>query len=210
MKHIIKQSEPIKFSEWKSLANDEWQPTYSNLRGDEKRAVHISLMEEQGYICCYCENRLIEMDSHIEHFRPQHDPMVDALDYGNIICSCQDRIKKGDPRHCGNLKNKWFDDKLLISPLEEGCENRFLFNGDGTITPTDPYDKAAITTIKKLGLDLPLMNQSRNQAIELFLDEDLTKEEFDKFVYDYLQKDNQGMFGEFWTTIKQLFESGNK
>jgi uncharacterized protein (TIGR02646 family) len=210
MKHIIKQPEPMKFSKWKALTNDEWQPTYSNLRGDEKKAVHVSLMEEQGYICCYCESRLIEDNSHIEHFRPQHDPIVDALDYNNIICSCQDRIKKGDPRHCGNLKNKWFDDKLLISPLEQGCENRFRFNGDGTILPTDPDDKAAITTIKNLGLDLPLMNQSRNQAIEVFLDEDLTTEEFEKFVYDYLQKDDRDMFGEFWTTIDQLSRLGNK
>jgi uncharacterized protein (TIGR02646 family) len=206
MKHIVKQSEPINFSKWKALANDNWKPTYSDLRGNEKRAVHISLMEEQGYICCYCESRLIEDDSHIEHFRPQHDPMVDALDYSNIICSCQERTKKGDPLHCGNLKNKWFDDKLLISPLEEGCENRFRFNGDGTIWAKDLQDKAAITTIKKLGLDLSLMNESRKQAIEVFLDETLTEEEFDKFVYDYLQKDNQGVFGEFWTTIKQLFD----
>jgi uncharacterized protein (TIGR02646 family) len=205
MKYIIKNSEPIEFGKWKALANDNWKPTYSDLRGNEKTDVHISLMEEQGYICCYCESRLIESDSHIEHFQPQHDPMVDALDYGNILCSCQDRIKKGDPRHCGNLKNKWFDDRLLISPLEEACEKRFRFNGDGTIWPTDAYDEAAITTIEKLGLNLPLMNKSRNQAIEVFLDDELTEEEFKKFVDDYLQKDNQGMFGEFWTTIKQLF-----
>jgi uncharacterized protein (TIGR02646 family) len=127
MKHIIKQSEPIEFSEWKQQANDDWQPTYDNLSGDVKKSVKASLMEEQGYICCYCERRLEINDSHIEHFQPQHDPVVDALDYSNIICSCQDRLKKGEPRHCGNLKGDWFDRTLLISPLEPSCEERFHF-----------------------------------------------------------------------------------
>jgi hypothetical protein len=57
MKYIIKNSEPIEFGKWKALANDNWKPTYSDLRGNEKTDVHISLMEEQGYICCYCESR---------------------------------------------------------------------------------------------------------------------------------------------------------
>jgi uncharacterized protein (TIGR02646 family) len=162
-------------------------------------------MEEQGYICCYCEQRLEIGDSHIEHFQPQHNPAVDALDYSNILCSCQDRLKKGDPRHCGNLKGEWFDRTLLISPLEPGCEARFHFNGDGTIRPTNAEDPAAATTIEKLGLDLPILNDLRNQAIEPFLDQELTASEFTKFVYGYLQKNNKGILSEFWTTIHQLF-----
>ncbi len=205
MKHIIKQSEPIEFSEWKQQANENWQPTYDILGGDVKKSVKASLMEEHGYICCYCERRLEINDSHIEHFQPQHDPAVDALDYSNILCSCQDRLKKGDPRHCGNLKGDWFDRTLLISPLEPGCEERFHFNGDGTIRPTDVEDQAATTTIKKLGLNLSILNDLRNQAIEPFLDPDLTAEQFTKFVHGYLQKSNKGMLGEFWTTINQLF-----
>jgi uncharacterized protein (TIGR02646 family) len=205
MKHIIKQSEPIEFSEWKQQANEDWQPTYDILGGDVKKSVKVSLMEEQGYICCYCERRLEINDSHIEHFQPQHDPAVDALDYSNILCSCQDRLEKGEPRHCGNLKGDWFDRTLLISPLEPSCKKRFHFNGDGTIRPTNAEDQAAATTIEKLGLDLPILNDLRNQAIEPFLDPELTAEQFTKFVYGYLQKKNKGILGEFWTTINQLF-----
>jgi uncharacterized protein (TIGR02646 family) len=205
MKHIIKQSEPRQFIEWKAQANDDWQPSYDDLRGEIKKIVKKSLMEEQGYICCYCEQRLSFDDSHIEHFKPQHDPKVDALDYSNILCSCQDRIKKGDPRHCGNLKDKWFDESLLVSPLESSCESRFRFNGDGTICAADAQDIAATTTINKLGLHLPILNDARNKAIEPFLDDILTEAEREKFIYGYLQKDSQGMLGEFWTTIQQLF-----
>lgn len=205
MKHISKQSEPKKFSEWKALANDDWKPTYGELRGEVKEAVKKSLMEEQGCICCYCEQRLDFNDSHIEHFQPQHDPKVDALDYSNILCSCQDRIKKGDPRHCGNLKGDYFDSEMLISPLDKGCEKRFSFNGDGIIHPADAKDKAASVTIEKLGLSLPILNDARNKAIEPFLDDSLTDDQFQEFVDGYLRKDRNGILGEFWTTIHQLF-----
>lgn len=68
MKHFVKNGEPALFSQWKASATDDWKPTYQDLRGDEKEAVKESLMKEQGYICCYCERRLIDSDSHIEHF----------------------------------------------------------------------------------------------------------------------------------------------
>jgi uncharacterized protein (TIGR02646 family) len=207
MKYIAYKSEPLQFSSWKQLANNDWQPTYDNLSGEVKKAVKNALMEEQGYICCYCEQRLIYNNSHIEHFKPQSDPAVDPLDYNNILCSCQNQIQKGAPRHCGNLKEDWFDSTLLISPLEAGCDRRFCFKDDGTIRAADPDDVAAIATIDKLGLDLPLLNDLRNKAIEPFLDENLTAEDLEKFVYGYLQQNDGGMFGEFWTTIEQLFGS---
>jgi uncharacterized protein (TIGR02646 family) len=164
-------------------------------------------MQEQGYICCYCEQRTIDSDSHIEHFQPQHDPSVNPLDYNNLLCSCQNKIQKGDPRHCGNLKGDWFDPALIISPMGENCQSRFHFNGDGSIRASDDRDLAATTTIDKLGLNQPYFDNLRNQTIEPFLDDDLTPEELEKFIYGYLEKDSQGKFGEFWTTIEQLFRS---
>ncbi|MCC5808693.1 MAG: TIGR02646 family protein [Opitutales bacterium] len=205
MKHIAKQVEPSAFADWKARVNQDWQPTYDDLRGAPKIAVKAALMEEQGYICCYCERRLTDEDSHIEHFKPQSDHSVDPLDYSNLLCSCQDQIKKGEPRHCGNLKDHWFDPVLLISPLDGDCENRFSFTGDGRIVPATVSDPAAVETIKRLGLDIPKLNALRAQAIEPFLDESLTVEELRGFVSGYLVKDASGRFGEFWTTIRHVF-----
>jgi len=205
MKHIIKNQEPKKFSEWKALANPDWHPDYEDLSRDEKRAVKAALMEEQGYICCYCEQRLADDDSHIEHFRPQSDPLVDPLDYSNMLCSCQNRLKQGVPRHCGNLKGNWFDAQLLVSPLDPNCEERFAYTADGKIQPAMKSDEAAKKTIEKLGLDIPKLNDLRKKAIEPFLDETLEDQEFSLFVTGYLRKDTDGSFGEFWTTIDSLF-----
>lgn len=205
MKHIMKQNEPRAFADWKALANDNWQPTYTDLADEPKNAVKKALMIEQGYICCYCERRLTDDDSHIEHFKPQSDPAVDPLDFGNLLCSCQNQMRKGEPRHCGNLKDEWFDSDLLVSPFDPGCEERFAFEGDGVIKPAADQDTAASKTIKKLGLDIPKLNSLRGKVIEPFLDRELSNEEFQAFVSGYLNKDTAGRFGEFWTTIRYLF-----
>lgn len=205
MKHIVKQGEPQSFSEWKTLANDDWQPTYDDLSGVEKRDVKAALMAEQGYICCYCERSLTDSDSHIEHFRPQSDPAVDPLDFDNLLCSCQKQIEKGEPRHCGNLKDNWFDPVLLVSPFDPACEERFAHTGDGLIKPVEEHDQGAAETIKRLGLDLPKLNALREKAIEPFLDDQMSEDDMRAFVSGYLQKDAQGRYGEFWTTIRYLF-----
>ncbi len=205
MKHIKKQHEPAAFANWKAMANPDWQPTYNDLSGETKRVVQSALMAEQGRICCYCERRLTGEDSHIEHFRPQSDPSVDPLDFGNLLCSCQNQIKKGEPRHCGNLKEDWFDQCLLVSPLDPECEHRFAFTGNGEIKSLADHDLAASATIKKLGLDIPKLNALRAKAIEPFLDDLLSHQEMQAFVTGYLNKDESGQFGEFWTTIRYLF-----
>lgn len=205
MKFIEKGEEPKGFTEWKALANDDWQPTYDDLRGAPKTAVKTALMAEQGYICCYCQRRLTDDDSHIEHFRPQSDPAVDALDFSNLLCSCQNQLKKGVPRHCGNLKGDWFDNTLLVSPLDAGCEDRFAFTGDGLIKPRQPADVEAAETISRLGLDIPKLNSMRESAIEPFLDDTLSEADMKQFVNGYLQKDGAERFSEFWGTIRYLF-----
>ncbi len=205
MKHIVKQAEPQEFTNWKALANEDWQPTYGTLNSDVKKIVKRALMQEQGHICCYCERRLEDNDSHIEHLEPQSTGNIDPLDYDNMLCSCQNQLAKGDRRHCGVLKDDWFDDALLISPLDSECETRFSFDGDGLIKPAREEDDAATKTISMLGLDLPKLNSMREDALAPFLDEALTTDEFQDFVTGYLQQDSNGMFGQFWTTINYLF-----
>lgn len=204
MKYIAKQDEPDLFTQWKALANEDWQPAYEDLRDEEKRAVIEALKAEQGDICCYCERRLTDGDLHIEHFRPQSDSLVDPLDFGNMLCSCQDRLKKGAPRHCGNRKGGWFDAELLVSPLDPECEGRFAFLWDGSIKPAIAADAGASTTIKKLGLDISKLNEKRAKALEPFLDEGLSFEEVRTFVAGYLERDSLGRFGEFWTMVRYL------
>ena len=205
MKHIVKDQDTPEFDKWKALANEDWQPTYENLRDPEKKEVKDSLMKEQGYICCYCERRLTDDDSHIEHFNPRSNNAADPLNYSNMLCSCQDKLEKGEPRHCGILKDNWFDNQLLVSPLDPDCEGHFAYTADGKIQPAKKSDDAARMTIEKLGLDINKLCALRKKAIEPFLDKDLNEREFSRFVSGYLRKNAGEMFGEFWTTIDHIF-----
>lgn len=204
MKYIVKGPEPDVFADWKALASPDWTPTYEDLRGKEKNAVKTALMQEQGYLCCYCERQLSDDDSHIEHFKPQHLADVDPLEYANLLCSCQKRLDKGMPMHCGNLKGDWFDAQLLVSPMSPDSEERFTYTADGRILPRQD-DAAALATIQHLGLDIPKLISMRSAAISPFLDDDLSNEELSRFVDGYLLKDTEGRFAPFWTTIRGLF-----
>ncbi|MCK9375229.1 MAG: TIGR02646 family protein [Syntrophobacterales bacterium] len=205
MKHITKGMEPQEFTTWKALANDDWAPTYEDLRGIEKRAVHASLIREQGGLCCYCEQSVNINNSHIEHFRPQNYHLVDPLDYGNMLCSCQRLLREREPRHCGNKKGEWFDEVLLISPMDAGCEGRFAYDASGGIRPMDPDDEATTTTIKKLKLDCDKLRSLRKGVIDGLLQGNLTEQEMGESIRGHLGPDGDGVFGEFYTTVAYLF-----
>ncbi len=205
MKHIDKRGEPDSFTGWKALTSKEWQPMYRDMPGEIKNSIKSALMREQGFICCYCESRLTVENSHIEHFKPQSDPEVDSLDFDNMLCSCQNQSKRGEPLHCGHRKGDWFHSELLISPLDPNCEDLFSFTGDGKILPRNKNDQKAVETIGRLDLNIPKLVDMRAKAIEPFLDEGLSPQEFRRLVIGYLKIDKSGAFGAYWTTIDYLF-----
>ena len=200
MKHIVKGQEPREFTDWKNCANGDWQPTYGDLCGDEKKAVKTALMLEQGYICCYCERELEGHDSHIEHFNPQSTHVSDSLNFSNMLCSCQGQ-QKCEPRHCGNLKG---NEVLPISPLESDCESKFTYTADGYIGHVS-NDRDAEDTIRILGLGIDKLNALRKGAIEGVFDDinDINEESLAIFVNEYLTKID-GKYKPFHTTIGYL------
>lgn len=200
MKYIKKGAEPECLLEYCGMASVAWQPSYNGLRGDQKDAIKEALMKEQGYICCYCERELEKEDSHIEHFIPQSCPTCDPLDYNNMLCSCMKERKKGDALHCGAKKGNWYDQALLISPLDSDCERKFLYTDDGRIKPSVESDEAAKKTIEKLGLNCQKLVEERKKVLGVLIDDDLTDEELVSFIDQYLEKKN-GKFNPFWTMV---------
>ncbi|MGK7925879.1 MAG: retron system putative HNH endonuclease [Spirulina sp.] len=90
MKYIKKNEEPEIFRDWKALANEDWQPNWDeNFQSPEKPAVHRSLLREQGSICCYCGREITRETSHIEHLKPRSLYPDLALNYSNLLASCQ-------------------------------------------------------------------------------------------------------------------------
>ena len=202
MKHIVKQQEPVAFSEWKQLDKMAHRPNWDRVPGGIKRDVHLALMQEQGFLCCYCEALVDRKSSHVEHYRPRSNPRYRhmQLDYTNLLGSCGRALVKGEPLQCGSSKGSWFDEQLLVSPLEATCEGRFRFTGDGRIHPA-PGDaaEAAATTIKRLALDLPKLDKRRQEVLHTYTD--LTIGELETLLS---RPDPEGRFVPFYTTVRYV------
>jgi uncharacterized protein (TIGR02646 family) len=172
MKRVLKGTEPASFTDWKNSASDDWVPTYPTLQNPQKRDLHNSLLQEQGFFCCYCGRDVDANSSHIEHFRPQEQYAKLALEYHNLHASCLRETTPGNPLHCGHRKGNWFDETQHISPMDEQCELRFRYLQSGKIQPTESDDTPAIRMIDVLALDIAYLNNRRQSSILRTFDKD--------------------------------------
>lgn len=170
MRHFSKGASPAEFEAWKARANDDWQPSYRNLAGEPKRKLHQSLLEEQGNVCCYCGRNISEVDSHLEHFRPQEHYEKLALDHKNLFASCIREKKPGNPLHCGHAKENSFDERKHISPLDPKCEGRFAYTLEGAILPSQAPDENAEYMSKLLKLDIEFLQNRRAEVLQQVFD----------------------------------------
>ena len=140
------------------------------------------MLQEQGYICFYCERRLTPEsgDYHIEHLNPQSADDDDALDFANFLCSCLRTTVKGDPLHCGMKKGA---NIIPVTSFQLNCSENFKFTADGKITGVN---EQAIKTIEILALDISKLNDLREKALELFLDPYLSVDDLKDFVEKYI------------------------
>lgn len=214
MKHIQKGVEPIELTDFRN----RWvatgtTPTWRDLEGEAPlvEALRRHLFAEQGHLCCYCGRRLIANDNHIEHLVPRDDTYGNSsltFVWSNLLGSCQANLMKGDPRHCGIAKGNWYDSRLMVSPLEPTCEQRFRFELDGRIRPVRDNDgnddPGAAETIRHLDLDGARLRGLRKKAIEaLFegLEHDLQPEETDTLINNLVERDREGKYAPFCFTL---------
>ncbi|MEG3967217.1 retron system putative HNH endonuclease [Microcoleus sp. T2B6] len=199
MKYIQKGKEPQKFSDWKAIQKSLGvNYDYKYLSNPEKKAVHISLLSEQGYICCYCCMRVEQSNSHIEHLAPQSKTDSElSLDYTNMLSSCG-RYPNW-PEYCGNKKKNL---AIGVSPLQANCEEFFDYSSTGEILPTAnnlAHQKDAQTTIKVWGLNHFDLTEGRKQAFEAL--EGITQEEAELLAQVCQQMNGEGRYQPFCTAV---------
>jgi len=166
MRYIQKGFSPGFFEAWKHnfIITEGRDPIYRDLRGDDYHNFKNYLIDEQYGLCCYCCKEIQDYNSHIEHFRPQHQDINNqlVLDYNNLLISCNGY--KDNNENCGHKKNDWYSEYYTISPLEENCESMFTYTIDGHIK-ANHNDTRAQETIDNLELDLDLLQRARKSAI---------------------------------------------
>ena len=168
MRHIEKNEPPEVFNEFCKTPD----VCFESLSGEPKRALRRRLLEDQGYICCYCGCR-IEDDEHtkIEHIKCQERYGALSLDYNNMLASCDggeyDRANRKRPRHQSHCDAKKGDDDIPVSPLDPNVEGLITYFEDGTVKGSG----SGIELIKTLGLDVKYLESRRRNIIEEYMKE---------------------------------------
>lgn len=87
------------------------------------KELRISLLKEQGFICCYCQRNITFKDNDTgkiqmktEHFIPKNGPECDEtkdLDYDNLLAACLGNSDSDKPNHCDSSKDQY---RLQVLP----------------------------------------------------------------------------------------------
>jgi len=173
MKYIKKSSPPAELVSYRKTTGATYEDLVAN-QHDIYEITRLSLAEEQGYICCYCGQRISGFEgTQIEHLFPKGTVAYEKmqLDYEtNLIASCDGGKYKRkinpsipvDELHCDANKSQ---DPIPLTPLNPLCEERFLFSDDGDIVGAFPDAEA---TIEILNLTSPILKNMRKAAIDAY------------------------------------------
>ena len=202
MKYIEKGEPPKEFEDYKKTPEASFSDLGKEKNCSIKRILKESLLAEQGYICCYCGNRIGRGNSSIEHFMPKDENLYPELqlEYSNLLASCRigdsKRSKKElfegkkFPLNCDVKKD---NNIISVSPLDPNCESLFTYDEEGNIYG---LTKAARYAIEILGLNNAYLVHERKAAIDAYsVIEDASVLEED---LEYLsKKDEEGKFKPF-------------
>ena len=205
MRYIQKGNEPPSFTIWKQQSIDDCPSTWENFRKPQKSEVLDSLLQEQGFICCYCGQAIDRKHSHIEHFQPRtHYPSL-SVDYFNLLACCpgygKDDPDKTPQEFCGHYKK---DQELPISPLDRDCSTHFRYSGCGEVLSNSESPSCPVKeTIEILALNHPTLKRAREEAIEGILQDidTFSDDELRKLMSSYDQPDATGKLEEFCNVI---------
>ena len=166
MRTIHKGQEPRSLTEHRRSSRDDFTADYENYR--EKDDLRASLAAEQGYICCYCMQRIrpTREGMKVEHWHCQSNYGDEQLRYGNLLGACLGN--KGQPRtyqHCDTYKE---DADLSRNPAEPShrVEELVQYLGNGCIVSSNGEFDREMNEV--LNLNHPYLVEGRKKALEGF------------------------------------------
>lgn len=165
MKQIVKTKEPISLTNYRAgiskedLNNLEKFDTSPTIVKDDLRN---NLLQEQGYICCYCMSRVEFRNSKIEHFKPRSFFRGQQLEYANLFIACLGGEGGSKTKqHCDTKKG---NDELKHIDLLTTIENDIEYYKDGLIFSTNININDELNRVLNLNYDI--LKDNRKEALE--------------------------------------------
>jgi len=158
VKDIFKGNEPRSLLEHRLKSHAD----YDNY--PEKDDLRQSLLTEQGYICCYCMERIAKNKMKIEHWRPQSIYPSLQLDYQNLLGACQGN--QGQPQHLQHCDTRKGESEITINPTDarRKCENLIKYRGNGQIYSDDLTIDRELNEV--LNLNLETLTKNRKAVLD--------------------------------------------
>lgn len=160
MKLIVKNKTSNGFHRLQKLKREKG--TYEDVKNNVSKSdyirdeVLISLLEEQGYLCAYCMQKINLGNSTIEHIIGQNytkDSIElgkeNEINYDNLLAVCEGKSCK-DNLHCDKSRAKYQKNRPLYSnPLENRIMQNIRFSEKGLIYYKDFLEIEEIEKLKK-------------------------------------------------------------
>lgn len=162
MRKINKQSPPDDFTNYKKKTNPEdpnYKPTFSGMDKGVKDNLRKSLLDEQGWICGYCQQKISSQSKcKIEHHCEQsicngeNGTQDKTLDYTNLLAVCygDSGLKE---KHCDSQKSDFsVADGLPIevNPWITAHMNSISYHSSGVIKSSNQKHDREINVILNL------------------------------------------------------------
>ncbi|MFO0051547.1 MAG: retron system putative HNH endonuclease [Dolichospermum sp.] len=218
MKRIIKGSEPpclLQYRQTRDANYDGYHP---------KELLKTSLLKEQGYICCYCMQRISIHNMEIEHNKAQNKNCYPdlQLDYKNLIASCSgNRGKRLKNLHCNGRKGYYEGKKIIckitLNPADsnKNCENYIKYSSTGKIFSDDETINHELNEILNLNHEILVKNRKEtlfsviNALNEKFPNKTWSKEAIKKKLEELSSKDAEDKYSPYcqyivWYLSKRL------
>jgi uncharacterized protein (TIGR02646 family) len=134
----------------------------------DKQSLRDSLVAEQRGICCFCMSRIDADPAHLKvaHWHSQSRHPEEQLDYGNLLGACLGGA--GAARSMQHCDTRQGDADLSRNPANRAhdVESWVRFEGDGTISSSDPVFDRELNEV--LNLNIAWLKANRAAMLAAF------------------------------------------
>ena len=212
MRQIQKGNEPKSLTQYRSsithseleksnIYEDFKEKTKEGCENNETHNLRKQLLEEQGYICCYCMSRIGCDNSKIEHFKPQTKHRKFQIDYQNFFLACNGgQGMRGKEQYCDSFKG---ENKLLDINLLSNIQVELVYSKLGIIISTNRRIDQELNKI--LNLNNNILKRNRKETYQRLI-QNLTKkgwtpQSIKQDILKYKNMDSNGKYYEFCEMI---------
>lgn len=145
---------------------------FDDLSKDEKEALRLSLLQEQGFLCAYCMRRIENNGSStkIEHYEPRNN--LNEMKYSNLLAVCHGN--EGYEYKYQTCDTKKKDLLVSIDPQKETDITSIFYSNSGQINSTNKEFDKDINEVFNLNGDISLF-QARKNKLQAFKENVLKK-----------------------------------